>query len=398
MTYLFRLPRTGVYYFRRAVPKALRTSFGKALVKESLHTKSVSEAKTLALSKATEWDQRFRAEEARLAGMAKPRSELSDVEIRRIADSYHHRAVDGDEALRLDGIDEDTFNAIDLDTKNIGDKNRRRLARGDISGWEPIAEVELAANGIALDRKSQSFRKLCLALIKADILATEAAVKRQRGEVVETPPAPPPASLASPAPAQGKGNRLSVVLANYLDERKPPHGTRMDFSLAVRRFIELHGDIEAGQVTKARGRDFKTALARPPKALPVAQRKLALPVLLEALERKPSKSPKLSAGSINKAIGAIHTVLEWAHSNGYITVEPWANPMRKLKVHDPAGEGGNWLPFTDEHLRTIFTSSIYSGGQVPEGGKCKSARNWAAGSECKRGSDSLLMQGAAFCG
>jgi len=45
MTYLHRHPKTGVYWFRRAVPPALRLVLGRREITESLRTKNPSEAK-----------------------------------------------------------------------------------------------------------------------------------------------------------------------------------------------------------------------------------------------------------------------------------------------------------------------------------------------------------------
>jgi hypothetical protein len=45
MTYLQKHPKTGVYYFRRAVPPELRQAVGKSEWKRSLKTKDVAEAK-----------------------------------------------------------------------------------------------------------------------------------------------------------------------------------------------------------------------------------------------------------------------------------------------------------------------------------------------------------------
>ncbi len=45
MTYLLRHPKTGVYYFRRAVPDDLRSIIGKTAIKKSLATKDMAEAK-----------------------------------------------------------------------------------------------------------------------------------------------------------------------------------------------------------------------------------------------------------------------------------------------------------------------------------------------------------------
>lgn len=356
MSYLFRHPTFGVYYFRRAVPKQLRLAVGKALIKESLGTKNLAEAKTLCLAKATEWDQKFREVEVRVAGLAQPRAELSEVEIARIADAHHHRTLADDEALRTEGLTKHDYDLIAQGLANIGGRQRHKFARGDIDGWQPIADAALAESGIALDRQSLSYRKLIMAIMKADIRAGEAMTKRHAGEPVDTPPAPPPASFATAVAPGGPGSRLSAVLKSYLAERNPPSTTRTDFTLAMNRFIQLHGDLDAGSVTKVQCRQFKEAVARIPKAMPAAQRKLPLPRLLEALDKKASRYKALAPGSINKALGAVHAMLEWGHSNGFIPSETWANPMRKLKVHDTADDKEARLPFSLDHLRLIFGS------------------------------------------
>src|ERR1044071_6396837 len=77
MTYLWR-HRSGAYYFRRAVPDDIRAIIGKTMVKRSLGTRNVAEAKRRAHSIAIQTETEFR--DARERRSAPPRTELSELE------------------------------------------------------------------------------------------------------------------------------------------------------------------------------------------------------------------------------------------------------------------------------------------------------------------------------
>ena len=79
VTYLWRHPRSGVYYFRRAVPDDLRRVIGKTMIKKSLGTKDVTAAKRKVPPLTIQADAQFAA--ARERGHALPRTELSVAEI-----------------------------------------------------------------------------------------------------------------------------------------------------------------------------------------------------------------------------------------------------------------------------------------------------------------------------
>ena len=57
----FKHPKTGVYYFRKAVPDDLRGIICKREVKISLGTKNPAEAKTKYAKKAAEVEERWKA-------------------------------------------------------------------------------------------------------------------------------------------------------------------------------------------------------------------------------------------------------------------------------------------------------------------------------------------------
>src|SRR5215470_16391151 len=100
MTYLRRHPNSGVYYFRRAVPDDIRATIGKTMVKQSLGTKEVVEAKRRVHPVAIRTGKDF--QEARERRLAPPRTELSEAERTHLVASYLHMRLSADEARRIE--------------------------------------------------------------------------------------------------------------------------------------------------------------------------------------------------------------------------------------------------------------------------------------------------------
>src|SRR4051794_38875330 len=100
MTNLLKHPRTGVYWYRKAVPEPLRRVIGKREVQKTLKTKDPAAAKTLAVKVAQEVDDML----ARARRGEWP--PVGDEEIRQIARSwYNHHTRDGEGPIS----DEDTL-------------------------------------------------------------------------------------------------------------------------------------------------------------------------------------------------------------------------------------------------------------------------------------------------
>jgi hypothetical protein len=95
--------------------------------------------------------------------------------------------------------------------------------------------------------------------------------KRQRGEDVPTP------AVAS---ATTRGPLLSEALNLWRDGGKarvaknPGTNTITEVDQAVRYFIELHGDMRLADITRAKAREWRDAIAKAPKGLPAKLRRL----------------------------------------------------------------------------------------------------------------------------
>lgn len=338
MTYLWR-HRSGVYYFRRAVPDDLRTIIGKTMVKQSLRTKNVAEAKRLAHPIAIQTETDFQA--ARERRSAPPRTDLSEAERAYPVAAYLHHRLAEDEARRIEGSkeDDDLDKAVKAQVEVHGGKVgftdeeatavvgmsarayekkmetleivlpglREKLARGDTSIVADDVDACLEAHGINLDQTSPAYRRLSYEFLQTAVRATEAAAQRHEGQLIETPAAPAPLATSRILPVKTVGIDLLTMFGKWVEERKPPEKTVLDFTTAIRRFVELHGNLAVHQITKAHVRNYKDALQRLPRSCSGIMRQMTLPELLAHLEREPSAGPMLSAGTINKAISALQT-------------------------------------------------------------------------------------------
>jgi len=252
---------------------------------------------------------------------------------------------------------------------------REKLARGDTSTVEDDVDAFLEMHGINLDRASPDYRRLSYEFLKTAVQANEAIAKRHEGNIVETPPAPVPVAPRCTLQANPNGLDLLTMFDKWLAERNPVRKTVLDFGTAIRRFAELHDNPAVYDITKAQVRAYKEALQKLPTSRCGEMQRMTLPELLEYVERHPVEGPRLSAGSVNKAITALQTVFQWAEDQGYLEDHPnWSNPAARMKMRDPAKDDDNRLPYGIDELKMIFGSAVYRAEERPRAGGGEAAK------------------------
>ena len=108
--------------------------------------------------------------------------------------------------------------------------------------------------------------------------ATELALKRQQGEVVDTPAVPSSDEIAGRRRASDEGgDSLSEVYARWKAERRPGPKLTDEWDKALRRFQELHGNLAVNDVTRRQVSAFKDALLTLPSRPAKAIRELPMP-------------------------------------------------------------------------------------------------------------------------
>ncbi len=211
------------------------------------------------------------------------------------------------------------------------------LALGDITAVEDDVALLLADFEINLDRKSAAYRELGMQALRAYVRALQAIDKRNAGEPIETP-----------------------------KERQRPAGTVHEYERAVEMFIELHGDFSAAEIKKSHARKFREAAQQVPQRRVGALRKATLPEMSEWGLKHPN-DPKVSAGTVNKQLGALQAIAGWAEQNGLIPEDTaWSNPFAKMKVREEQSERTS---FETAELKLLFAAPVFTKHEYPQGAR-----------------------------
>jgi integrase len=326
-------PKTSVFYFRRAVPQELREALGRAEYKKSLGTKDPKQAKLLF---AAAWEE-CEAVFARAKAGKGTVDVLDDEEVRQIADAWAAHVLQEDDDLRFDGLSERDYAKQQETFDIVVPSLRADLARGfvaDDTAWE--FDDFLKSHGFNVPSDSPDFRRVCLAMQRSWVRALEIEQKRHHGEPIDTPKAPTIGPKRVLGVTAGDPTKLSGAFNDWRRERNPSEKVWSEWSLALRRFVEVNGDVAVATLDRTHMRKFKEAL-------------LAL---------------KLSQSSIKKHLSALKSVLSWAVENGLCE----NNVAAGIRVRDAKVQPEARLAYEDADLKVLFSSRVYVDGHRPLAG------------------------------
>lgn len=216
------------------------------------------------------------AAEARTHHLRQDQDERESVDPRRSGQTREERAALGLDLIPVHdgttwGMLEDHFYIYGEQLAEDLAAYRSALARRDISIIEASLRTALRQRGIPINPLSEEYRDAGLAILRGTTEAHQAMTRRQAGEDVETR-----------SPAKQRGPKLSEAHVAWqlgggaAGSRKPGRSALAEAEPSVRRFIELHGDLRLGEITKQHARAYRDALARLPKRLPAGLRRLPL--------------------------------------------------------------------------------------------------------------------------
>jgi len=389
----------GVWIVRHKVPVRLQQAVASVLdngkerqvfLQESLRTKDKGEAKRLASPVLQRFNDTLAEAEAQLA--ERPlRTTLPQSEIDRIAECHFASVLASDDEMTRDGtgteelvrsiakqlIDADVAFAmpipLDASLPQYGLSNRELTKRSiEIEDWAPIMRAALARGDISmvsetmgelldrfrinLDRDSTAYRQLGMSVLKADVKALDARVRRYSGEPIDTPPMP----LVAPKGAPVARGTLRAAFAGWAKEKAPAAGSLTEFERAIDLFIQLHGDMPIAQIKRTHARAFRVALQDVPRIRPAAIAALPLPELAEWGRAHPD-AQKISNATVNKQFGGVRAIARWAMDD-----EEWVDPFSGKRLKEEEPDGG---PFDPPALRTLFSSSVFTGGECSDAGR-----------------------------
>ncbi|WP_194391685.1 site-specific integrase [Bradyrhizobium sp. CCBAU 51765] len=401
--------RHGTYYVQRRVPERLQEAVARVLnsgrerqvfLKKSLGTKNLKAANVAATHVLAEFDRTLADAEALLKERPVIPS-LTDAQIRRMAEAFYAGRLANDEEERREGTgSEPLFQSIAEQLSAAGIKYQTpfavgvtpeaglsdrevlkragtleyelaivppALARGDISVIREELDELMNDFQLNVDRKSQSYRKLGMAVLAAYVRALRDIERRNAGEPIETPPS----AYVLPELLTGEqGGTLREAFEGWKKERERPEGTVHEYGRAIEMFIQLHGNLRVSEMRRSHARTFREALQSVPKTRKGSLLKASLPELSEYGRKHPSVA-KVSPGTVNKQLGAVQAVAGWGHHAGLVPEDaPWSDPFSEMRLEEEQSERE---PFDARDLQTIFNAPLFSEYKLPIGGKGEAA-------------------------
>jgi integrase len=397
----------GVWHVRRKVRKGLEEATARVTdaprervswLKETLRTKDEQKAKVLAKPVMMKFDRIIAQAEALLVEHP-VRTELTEAEIKQIADYFYAHELGVDEEIREGGLGSDPgfasvhrqlteagikfqtpFDVSEENGSGLSDRMMLKigesvsivlpaakdaLARGNVNFIRDELNMLLQVFGINLDPACADYRKVALAVIKAFVRALEDVGARHRGEAIDSPKLIEPNSKAA---VSSCSLRAAYEGWDKMEPRKA--STRMEFSKGIDRFIELHGNLDVVQINRTHVREFRDAAQLVPRHRAGKLRDAPLPELA-AWSRKHPGTMCIVASTINKWLSCLGAVLNWARKSGLIPDDVvWSDPVARMRLPETRSQRQPWEP---EELSLLFGSPIYLSGERPTGGKGEAA-------------------------
>jgi integrase len=174
------------------------------------------------------------------------------------------------------------------------------------------------------------------------------------------------ASVGSPIQPQRKGRqRISAAFDKWVELRAPRAQSRIEAERAVRRFIDIHGDLAVGAITRDHILEYRDVISRIPKNLNLDKLKAAGGTLRELARSETEESRRLSPGAVRKDVGAIAAILALLRSEGWIGDNVATGVVVAGYSKTRQGQRTPRLPLRRSMMETLFASPLFTGCAGP---------------------------------
>ncbi|HVJ39980.1 MAG TPA: DUF6538 domain-containing protein [Dongiaceae bacterium] len=347
--YLWRKPGRRTYYFYRRVPADLQGVLGKQITK-SLETTEPKEAGKRARILATEWDERFDLERARIAGQA------PQVDPAVILEAAKREILDQDLVRRKAG-ELRPFRAIDAGaeprpgediSQYMSDRGgwdlrrRQNLQRAGIDLPETILERIEARTGTPI----QGDQRVHLAGLVEELalrLLPEIE-KRSQDELA--------LAMTEKSAEDTMGViSLRALLDKYFRIKQTPEKQRTEFEFAFKRLASMWGtkvdQVRASQVTEQKFTEYRDYLLQVPARMTKPERELTLPEQAKLQDER----ARLKPAAINKTTACVSAVFAWAKTEKLVRINPAEGRAASVAVNPAKSKRPE---FTVDQMRVIL--------------------------------------------
>lgn len=389
----YKHPQSGVFYIRRKVPEALWSALGREF-KRSLDTREPELAKARFAAAWAESEQAF----------ALARAQSNGTEVLNVQDAQQLAARwfrSEQERMERSGRFTDALVSAGSTLVEYGDQadehpnyiTVQEAARQGDEGWGGVVEQAmrstLSQHKLPMPiPKTDAYRRLTLAFEEQMARLSEWAARRYEGEhAAPGLGALPFVPLAAEQPARpAKGTRsMRKLFESYSQEKtlndgdvRATRSTLEEYKNIIERFIELQGNLEAGEVTREVVNAYRVALSKLP-AKGDGIRGLTAGQLIEKAERE--NLPRLSEPTIRNKLRALSAVLSHGVRLGWLQENPviagGAGRAAAKAATKRQAANAKRKHYTAQELQSIFASPIYSqAGWMPPKAEFGKAWYW----------------------
>lgn len=355
------------WYLRVRVPDDLVAVLDQREIWKSLGTGDHRDAKRLYLDERAKMERGFARAREGIAALSEDEIKVMVVDWFRRVDremtgaDFNSRGAALKEALENAIVDEDELlNGHELEMlRSVQSVADAILIENDWPGKpHRVRKIKSRAQVAIVDKASDQYATMCDHVRRAMVEVSRRQQDRLKGNPAGTAFDPLFADgstggvpVARNAVARiGNAPCLTEIFEKWKAERKPPAKTVHEWSTAVRRFVEVNGDIPVDAIARDHVREFKDALLQLPAVPPPKVRGSEVPQIIAATRGK--DVARLAAGTVNKQLTAVRALLSWCRRNGYVD----ANVASELSVPTAKNAGPSRLPYGVDDMNLIFRS------------------------------------------
>ncbi|MCR9384808.1 site-specific integrase [Vibrio alginolyticus] len=375
----YKHPQTGVYYFRMSVPKKLVPIIGKTVFKKSLQTKNLSEAKPRFTECLFDAQKQIAVAQLKLSNSSNVVLNVRDCAI--IAERwYEHvknevdtsgnydlflkRDVDAEGSVREFGLS-DTLSICGNEVDTATPDQLQELA----DELKEFIVAQLDREGLVVSSHSESFRQLAVAfyhyLHRIEALC-RARYNRDYGyEAISNPIADKPLSVNPLAnkhqPKRKKASQYSIsnVFKRYHQSetlKDKDAKALYEAGLQIERLIEVIGDLDVTEVTRAHIVEFRDTLLQLPKSKIASIRNRPLLEQIELVKIQGLET--LSATTVKNCLRKTSVVFSYAVELGIIDSNPHVGV--RVATAEKKTEANEGKGYTDSEMRRLFQADVFN--------------------------------------